>query len=157
MDLRPIEQACGCSSVRGGCKLCACLVGTRTGCLPDGGFHHLPLCFALQEHLQPIEQACGCSSVRGGCKLFACLRPCAVASSVASLSFRPTCLPHPQGRHHGGGCGERSNHLMIHVDLAPRLSEALLDCISNASSLQQRWRRRTRWSSSWGGGGGGEG
>ena len=33
-DLRPIEQACGWSLVRGGCKLFACLVGTRsTGCL----------------------------------------------------------------------------------------------------------------------------
>ena len=33
-DLRPIEQACGCFSVRGGCTICACLVATRTSCLP---------------------------------------------------------------------------------------------------------------------------
>ena len=43
--LQPIEQACGCSSVRGGCKLCACLAGIRGEIIADKGWR-LPLCFA---------------------------------------------------------------------------------------------------------------
>ena len=48
---------CGCPVVRGGCKLCACLAGTRTrsSCLPTKSAAFL---LALQ-----------CYSVRGGCKL----------------------------------------------------------------------------------------
>ena len=46
--LRPtIEQACGCSVVRGGCKLFACLAGTRRSCLPTKA-RRLPLCFASE-------------------------------------------------------------------------------------------------------------
>ena len=76
--LQPIiEQACGSSSVQGGCKLFALLATTR---LP-------PLCFALElSGISPTSRAslwvvtgrwCEC-----GCKLFACL-----------AGTRRSCLP----------------------------------------------------------------
>ena len=65
-DLRPVEQACGCSSVPGGCKLFACLASTRRSCLPTNAAAFL---FALHRSRQgspPYDQSssvCGCSSV----------------------------------------------------------------------------------------------
>ena len=57
---------CGCSSVRGGCKLCACLAGTHNSrCLPKQAAV-LSVCFALRfgatrmqtECLLPTKAAC---------------------------------------------------------------------------------------------------
>ena len=69
-DLRPIrEQACGCSSVRGGSKVVrACQAGTRRRCLrADKGCCRLAssrvYCTGAARDLRPMEQGCGCSLV----------------------------------------------------------------------------------------------
>ena len=63
-DRRPTEQACGCSSVRGGCKLFACLIATWRSCLPTkaGAFLFALHCF------RPSKIS---DQSRGRCKLCA--------------------------------------------------------------------------------------
>ena len=72
-DLRPIERVCGCSSVRGGCKLCACVANTRRSCLPTKAAAFL---FALHWSREgsPTNRArLWLPFHASGCKLCACL------------------------------------------------------------------------------------
>ena len=72
MKLRLIEQACGCSMVRGGgrLKVCAhlCLWHLSGECLPPRSrtCRCLPLFVGAAMKLRLIEQACSCGTVQGG-------------------------------------------------------------------------------------------
>ena len=72
--LRPVEQGCGCSAVRGRCELCACLASTRRSNLANKGCHLVPLCFARKpsrEHLAQssklVAARCGARQLRTVC------------------------------------------------------------------------------------------
>ena len=65
-ERRPVGRLDGCSLVRSGCKLCACLAGTPVeGLLRLQSSPFSLLCTRAVRDRRPVEQACCCSSMQG--------------------------------------------------------------------------------------------
>ena len=93
IDLRLVEKACGCSTVRGvgSLQVRARLyhLPSCEECLPPWPAACRLLCNEAAMKLRLVEQACGCSTVRDECRLQVRAPPCRRHSCGECLPLQP--------------------------------------------------------------------